>query len=254
MNNSAIAIGIIFVAALLSGLASFFISKFAGRFKRDWTVRENGEPLNAVLSEALERGDAAHVDLNGATDAPLSGVLTPALESANRIARRAAAADTAPIFSADSGFNGAVLEQAADSAYASVDLDAEYDPTTVRTAGNDALTHQGVMLTALDESHEPLHLSIGSAGAEIALQDLAFEANESLIVAGDNLQAQAIGTVCAEKTLIGDRVISLPALLRKYTKDADAEREIAFLLATDALRWILIGVLIAAVVLLRLFG
>lgn len=254
MNNSAIAIVIIFVAALLSGLASFFISKRPRRFNRNWSVRDSGETLNAVLSEALERGVAAHVDFQGGSEAPLSSILTPALESANRIARRTAAADTAPVFSADSGLNGVLLENNVYAGYRAVDLDPEYDPTIVRTAGNDALSHQGVMLTALDESHEPLHLSVGSAGSEIALQDLAFEAKESLIIAGDNLQAQAIGAVSAEKTLIGDRVFSLPVLLRKVGKDAGAGREFAALAVIDALRWGVIVFLVATVVLLRIFG
>lgn len=254
MVLSALSIIIILTAALLTG-ALTFTSTLAKLRRRgsSFTARACGKTLTGALSESLERGDAAHFDLSSGSSAMFSATAIPGLESANQIARRVAAADSAPVFTADDGFGGALLERAVRSGYRAVESDAEYEPTTVRTAGNDAVSHQAVTLTAIDETHEPMHLSVGSAGAEIALQDFSFAANESVLIAGDNLQAQAAGIVAAEETFIGERVFALPALVRKADRTA-GPFALRTLIVMDAMRWIVIAALIIGVVFLRVFG
>ena len=254
MALSALSIIIILAAALLTGALTFtFTLAKLRRGGSSLIARACGKTLTGVLSESLERGDAAHFDLSSGSSAMFSATAIPGLESANRIARRVAAADSAPVFTADDGFGSAVLERAVCSGYRSVVLDAGYEPATVRTAGNDAISHQAVSLTAIDETHEPIHLSVGSAGSEIALQDFSFAANESVLIAGDNLQAQAAGIVAAEETFIGERVYALPALVRKADRTA-GPFALRTLIVMDVLRWIVIAALIASVVFLRVFG
>lgn len=256
MTDAYLPIALILAAALVTGWSSFRFKGIARVGKRD-RVRASGTTLNETLSRSIEHGDAAHLDLNAGGIGMISGAAFAGLKSANRIARRAAFDDVPPIFSSDDGLGGDLLERTVAQGYHAVDLEANYEPTTVRSAGIDPIAHQGVMLTALDETHEPLHLSIGSAGSEIALQDLAFEMGESVLVAGDNLTAQAAGLVSAEEVFVGEQVYSLPTLLRSEKLKSDSARAFGMtsdLKAIDRLRWLFLVGLLAVVVWRLLFG
>ncbi len=256
MTDAYLPLALILVAALVTGWSSFRFKGLA-RFGKRQRVRASGAALRETLSRSIELGDAAHLDLNGGGVGMSSAAAFAGLKSANRIARRAAFDDVPPVFSSDDGIGGELLERTVDQGYRSVDMEAGYEPTTVRSAGIDPVAHQGVMLTALDETHEPLHLSIGSAGSEIALQDLAFESSENVLIAGDNLAAQAAGLVSAEEIFVGEQVYSLPTLLRTEELKSDSERAfgtIASLKAIDRLRWLFLAGLLAAAVWRLIFG
>lgn len=250
MTEQALSIAIILLTAGLSAAILFTMPR--RRSPQRQQLRRSGKILNATLAEALERGDAAHVDISAQLNETNNGTTIPALTVANLVAARSAAADNPPIFTGDDGLTTALTDRAVSAAYHATDLETSYDTTNIRFTAGNPVAHQGTLLTALDETHEPMHLSIGSAGPEIALQDLAFEQRESVLVAGSNLEAQSVALVSAEDTFIGEEVYSLPALLSsENNQDATAD---GALLTMDFLRTLILAGIPLTILLLRLLG
>ena len=79
----------------------------------------------------------------------------------------------------------------------------------------------------------------GSAGpAAAALSDTLYSKGEVLCVGGDDLLAQAVGTISADAVFVGEQYAEIPDSLDHR------EKKNPVLIAADILRWIVIAAVI----------
>ncbi len=172
-----------------------------------------------------------------------------ALASAEKLANRFAGADEPLRVTSNSGTAHALLKEAVSNGIAAAELENEYDPENVEFAGYDRLSHQSTMLSVLEASDAPLHLNVGTPGAAVALQDLMFHEEEAILVAGDDLTAQAAGLATADIVYVGEQLYELTGDLNSAGKSDHVETG---LLVMDVLRYGFIFALIAGALMIFL--
>ena len=206
--------------------------------------------LNSHLIEAYENGSIVQLDVVQADDtSPVNAAAMIALDAAETLSRRFSAADEPPMVTGNSPLIHAIVRDVAAEGFREAGLENEFDAEKIEFAGFDPLIHQAVALSVLEDETMPLHVNIGTIGAEIALQDMMFRGEEAILLAGDDLTGQAVGMVVADDLSIGEELYELPARLRTNHQEQRIEPE---LLAMDALRWVFLAALAAGAVMILL--
>ncbi len=196
------------------------------------------QKLRAQLTRSYEESTPIHLDLYTADDNQLvSPAVLSGLMTAENLSNQLAAADEGLLVTDNAGPLHAFSTDAVKNGLRAADLDQELQDRSPSFAGFDGLSHQASMLGQLDKSTFGLHLNVGSAGAELALQDLMFSNDELILTAGDNLLGQATGLATADEVFVGEQLYELPTA----TASGAVENDIS-LIVMDVLRF---GVLIA---------
>lgn len=206
--------------------------------------------LNSHLIEAYESGSIVHLDAVQPDE--ISAVNTSsliALDAAETLSRRFSAADQSPMMTGNSPLVHTIMRDVAAEGFRRAGLENEFEPEKIEFAGFDPLIHQAVALSVMEDETMPLHVNIGSIGAEIALQDMMYRGEEAILLAGDDLTGQAVGMVVADDLSIGEELFELPSRLRTNQNEHRIEPE---LLTMDVLRWVFLVALAAGAVMILL--
>lgn len=206
--------------------------------------------LNSHLIEAYESGSIVHLDAVQADEtSPVNASSLIALEAAEMLSHRFSAADQSPMVTGNSPLVHTIMRDVAAEGFRKAGLENEFEPEKIEFAGFDSHLHQAVALSVLEDETMPLHVNVGTIGAEIALQDMMFRGEEAILLAGDDLTGQAVGMVVADDLSIGEELFELPARLQVKQNEYRIEPA---LLAMDVLRWVFLAALAAGAVMILL--
>lgn len=206
--------------------------------------------LNSHLIEAYENGSIVHLDaVQPDETSPVNASALIALDAAETLSRRFSAADQSPMMTGNSPLDHTIMRDVAAEGFRRAGLENEFEPEKIEFAGFDPLIHQAAALSVMEDETMPLHVNVGSIGAEIALQDMMYRGEEAILLAGDDLTGQAVGMVVADDLSIGEELFELPSRLRTNQNEHPIEPE---LLAMDVLRWVFLAALAAGAVMILL--
>ena len=127
---------------------------------------------------------------------------------------------------------------------------ADYSSNKVRwyAAGNRSLAYAAAITTMIYDESLSAHVLAGSFGAEIGLvMDTARRAGHKVVAVSDQLEGQAVAYAMTEHVLIGEEIFAAASYL---SKDPNLLVESV---TRDALRWILIAVLLVSMLVIA-FG
>ena len=233
MNPSRFGLILIIATLLIYGLCLFLRNKikFFPLFKND----SNSRKLQLSLSRSIEEGKPIHLDvLNRDESQLINPSALVAMNTSEQLANRFAASDEPPFVTNNSGLVHALTNDAVKMGYQQADLENEFSAASIDFAGFDSLSHQTTMFGLLEETPYAMHLNIGSGGPEIALQDLMFQNEEEIYIAGDSLLGQATGLATADGVFIGEQLYELPIVTQPERKEAAPD---VGLLVMDILRY-----------------
>jgi Domain of unknown function (DUF6754) len=205
--------------------------------------------LRKAIGWVLENGNGIHLSSGsgGVNDARgASGLIS--LVMLHRIIQKSAKSDQLPLATSGDGALTALSQDVLHSSYKAAGSERTYDPAQGQVTGITPFSYvAGTMLATADHPLQA-NLLAGHFGSEAALIADAADRSGQLTVAGsDGLPAQAAFLAAADETLIGEELFAGGA----YLQAGRAHQ--ASLLAQDALRWLIILLILAGVV-LKLLG
>ncbi len=208
--------------------------------------REKDRLLRRQIEASLEYSAPIHLDIGSSSEGGLAGgAALSAAEAAATVSAQMAFADEPWVITAAGGLDTAVEKDTVRSAMEAADYGNSYDPDCTVFTGTGDIEHSAGNSFTLEKEPSALHFTIGSSGpASAALSDTLYSKGEILCVAGDDLLAQAVGTLSADAVFIGEEYTEIPDSLDHKMKNDPA------LIAMDVMRW----VVIAAVVLFAAAG
>lgn len=234
---------------LCLGLILFHI--FRGRNKPEMSLRDIPafRHFRREVDLAVEAGKRLHISLGSGSIQDLQGGASLiGLTILDRCARAASNSDRPPVATCGDGVVNILSQDTLQSTYRSLGTEERFEPTNARLTG---LTPMAYAAGAMPTIHDELinaNVFAGHFGTEIALLTEASERSQSLSVAGtDNLSAQAVLYAASDEPLLGEELYAAGAYLGAGPAHS------ASLQAQDALRWILVAVIVVGAV-LTLFG
>lgn len=202
--------------------------------------KRKARALRSQISNSIEEGSSVHCDISNLDESgAITGGAMVALNTTRKLSSQLSSADE-PLFITNNNSTVTFFEKdAIKNGMKQSGLENEYDPNCSVYAGFSPLSHQSGMISILDGSTSAVHLNMGSFGAEIALQDLAFDSSEGIIAAGESLASQAVAYVTADEPFFGEEIFELPQMVESES-GLDSS-----LIVMDLLRFGLILALIA---------
>ncbi|RPI88046.1 MAG: hypothetical protein EHM41_02780 [Chloroflexi bacterium] len=205
--------------------------------------------LRRAVGLAVEAGARLQVNLgwgNPVSTEFASGLV--GLTVLDRIARAASVSDNPPVATSGEGAHSILSQDTFRSAYGSLGIESQYDPTMGRLVGLTPFGYAAGVLPVIFDEQVSTNAAIGHLTEEVALINDASMRKGNLTIAGsDSLPGQAVIYATAEEPLIGEEVFAGGAYL-----GASPAHE-ASLRSQDILRLILIALLLISA-LGKLFG
>lgn len=207
------------------------------------------QKLRRALGLAVEEGTRLHISLgksNGIT-APSASSLV-ALSTLERIAQLSSISDRPPVASSGDGVISILSQDTLRAAYRMGNALDQYDPNRGRLTGVTPFSYVAGTLPIEHQENVSVNVLVGNLGPEAALLAEASDRERAFTLAAtDSLPGQAVLYAVAEEPLIGEELYALPA----YLQAGPFHR--ASLRSQDALRWLLIGLILVGVI-LKLIG
>lgn len=202
--------------------------------------------LKRAIDLAVEDGSRVHVSLGHADiNGPNSAAALVGLSMLQRITKIAADSDRPPIATTGSASVALLAQDTLRSAYQSMGTLDNYSGSLGRVAGLTPFSYAAGTLSIIRDEHVSANILAGTFGAEIALITGASGGKPILTLAGsDNLPAQAILFATADEQLVGEELFAGGAYV------GAGNMHVASLHAQDAIRWLLIVIIIGS----ALFG
>ncbi len=179
--------------------------------------KEKIDALRHRIANSMEEGAGVHIDIsNSSENAVISGSAQVALQTVRTLSAQLAPADQPLQVTNNQSALTFFSREAVQNGVRQSGLENEFNPDSSVFVGYSPLTHQSGLIAQLKGEQSALHLNIGAFGAEIALQDLAFDNTEGLIAAGENPIAQAVAYGTADESFIGEELFELPEALKPH--------------------------------------
>jgi len=231
--------GLTIVIILLAMVVSVVVTQFIRRRRDLYALREIRAygALPRMVGEAIEANRTVHVALASSGLGAENTLLALAnAELFYQVLRRTVIGTTAPIFSVSEASAVPLAQDTLRRAYESRNLIQHYRVGSVRwyPGGTRSLAFAAALTTTVNEQVGTNVLG-GSFGAELALvTGAAARANQNVIATSDQLEGQAIAYVMSDEVLIGEEVFAGGAYL------GGSAAQVAGVVTTDVLRWLLI--------------
>ncbi len=241
-------IGLALVFLFMALLVAFRVALRA-RPGRELRLIPPYQRLSRSIGEAVEAGRRLHLTLGrGEMTGPRSAAGIVGLTAVDRVSRVAAVADRTPVTTAGTGTLGLLAQGTMHAAFAESRAEERFHPALAQVAGLTPYAYASGAMILADDPDNAATVLLGSFGPEAALIVDAGETHGRLVIAGtDHVPTQAVLYAAAEEPLIGEEVFAAGAYL-----GADPFHN-ASLQAQDAIRWLLIGVMVVGGV-LKLLG
>jgi hypothetical protein len=162
--------------------------------------------------------------------------------------KRASISDRPPVAVTGEAALALLAQDSLQAGFRSVGAAEYYQPTTGRLAGLTPFSSVAATMSMLDDDHVSVAAAIGHFGAEAGLLAEAAERSGTVLLgATGNPAGQAVLYATGAEALIGEELFAAPA----YLSGRPDHR--ASLAVQDALRWLVIAVLLVGA-LLRILG
>ena len=223
--------GIYLVCRLIGGY--FRLTSRAYNREKDLLIRRQ-------IETSLENSAPIHLDIGGSCEGGLAGgAALSAAEATGTVSAQMAFADEPWAITAAGGLDTSLEKDAVRMGMEAADYGTSYDADCSVFTGTGDIGHSSGNSVALEKEPNALHLTIGSAGpASAVLTDTLYSRGEILCIGGDDLLAQAVGTVSADAVFIGEQYMEIPDSLDHKEKKNPA------LIAVDIMRWVVIAAVI----------
>lgn len=225
---------------LLTMVVSVVVAQFIRRRPNLYALRPIPayQTLPQMVGEAVEANRPMHFSLGSASLGGENTLL--ALASAELFyhgAERAAISAVPPLLTVSDPTAIPLGYDMLRQAYRSRDLLGRYRRSSLRwyPAGPRSLAFAAALTAMLGDDRVANNVLVGSFGPELALvADAAARRDQGVLAASDQLQGQAVAYVMADQPLIGEELFAGGAYL------GQSSTQIAGLVATDVLRWLII--------------
>jgi hypothetical protein len=199
---------------------------------------------------AVEAGKRLHISLGrGAFTGLQSGSAYAGLTMLERCARAASISDCPPVATSADPVLMFLSQDTMRSTYRAMGAEGRYDATNGRLVGLTPLAYAAGAMPLIRDEQVSANILAGHFGGEIALLTDAAERSGGLTVAGsDSLPGQAVLFASAEEPLIGEELYAGGAYL------GAGPMHTASLRMQDALRWILIAIILLGAIAKLLIG
>ncbi|MEJ5241692.1 MAG: DUF6754 domain-containing protein [Anaerolineales bacterium] len=236
MTLALLSLFIVLFVALLLPILSLVQRKSPPRFRLIPAFRE----LRRSVDLSIEDGKQVHLSLGRGNLLSLQGASGLAsLGMWRHLAAQAAVGDRPPLITAGEGGLVILSQDTTRTAYRAALAEELYHPLVARLGGLSPFAYAASILPLLQEKRISTHVFLGNFGAESLLLAEAAGRNQAFFVAAsDDLAAQAGLFALAPHPLLGEEIFAAAAYL-----GAGPSHQ-ASLSAQDALRWILILVLL----------
>ena len=238
MQASRVGAVIVLTMALIYLLCRLIIGRTRVVSRAYYRIKD--DLVRKQIAHSLEVSAPIHLDIGNSCEGSLAaGSALSAAEATETVSAQMAFADEPWMITGSGGFMTAFEKDAVQTGMEEADYGSSYDADCAVYTGASGMEHAAGNAAALEMEPSALHLSMGSFGPAAALTDMASTRGEVLCVGGDDLVAQALGTVSADAVFIGEQFVEIPDSLHRM------ERKNPALLAMDILRWVLIAVIAA---------
>lgn len=209
MSSSLSGLIIIIVTIFFYTICLLGKNKFS--FNNLYYEKRKAKSLRSQISNSVEEGTSVHCDISNSDESgAITGGTLMALETTRKLSNQLSSSDEPLFITNNNGIVTFFEKDALKNGMKQSGLENEYDPNCSVYAGFSPLSHQSGMISILDGATSAVHLNMGSFGAEIALQDLAFDSSEGIITAGESLTSQAVAYVTADEPFFGEEIFELP--------------------------------------------
>jgi len=197
--------------------------------------------LYRAIGLSVEDGTRLHASLGrGNLLSARNGATLAALSMLRYLAERTSVSDKPPVATSGDPILSLLAQDTLKAGYQASGAEDLYQPTTGRLSGLSPFSYAAGAMTVVRDEHVSANVLMGNFGAEAALLvESAERVNVPTLGGSDDMAAQAILFAGAQEPLIGEELFAASAYL-----DAGPAHT-ASLTVQDALRWVLILVLLA---------
>jgi hypothetical protein len=201
--------------------------------------------LRRAIGLTVEDGKRLHVALGQSSmtgGSSAAGLV--ALSTLERIASLSMISDRPPIATSGEGSLSILSQDKLRVAYRDSNAIEQYDPDRGRLGGVTPLSYVAGTLPVMRDEQVAGNILVGSFGPEVGLlADAANQQRAFALAATDSLPAQAVLFATAEEPLIGEELFAVPAYLQAGIFHQ------AGLQVQDILRWLVIVIILAGIIL-----
>lgn len=202
--------------------------------------REKNWLIRSRIADSLEESAPIHLDIGNSNEGSLAGgAVLSAAAATETVSAQMAYADEPWVITGSGGLTAVLEKDAVRLGMDAADYGSSFDTDCAVYTGASGMEHIAGNAAALEKAPSALHLSMGGFGPAAALTDTLCRKDEVLMVGGDDLLSQAVGTVSADAVFVGEQFTEIPDSLKRTEKKDPA------LLAMDILRWVIIAAIAA---------
>jgi hypothetical protein len=206
--------------------------------------------IQRSVGMVVEDGSRLHISLGrGSLLTPFGGAALVGLAVLRRLAEITTTSDRPPFTTSGDPVVNLLSQQTLRDAHENTHIEKKFDPNQARLTGLTPFSYAAGALPYIREDEVSTNVLIGNYGIEVALLAEASEREgAALIAATDNLPAQAALYATTPGSLIGEELFAAGA----YQQAGNFHT--ASLVVQDILRWILILVIFAGILIKLLAG
>jgi len=238
--------GLISLIFILIFLGLIILSLVASRNRSGIELRQISAfaKLRRAIGLAVEAGSRLHISLGrGTITGPESAAAFVGLSMLEHMARSASTGDKPPVITTGDPALAILAQDTLKSTYQDIGLIDQYERTSAQLSGVSPFSYSAGALPAVRDKSTATSILVGSFGTEVALLTDGSERSGNLTLAGtDDISAQAILYATAHEPLIGEELYAGGAYVQA------GEVHTASLRAQDAIRWLLVFIILAGIV------
>jgi hypothetical protein len=239
--------GLLSLVFILLFLGMILIFAVAGRDRPGVELRQIPafDKMRRAIELTVEAGSRLHISIgHGGMKGPESASAFVGLSMIEKMTTSASTGDSPPVVTAGDPVLAILAQDTLKSAYRETGLIDQFEPTSSQLAGVTPFSYAAGGMEMVGDKKSSTNFLIGSFGAEVALLTDRSERSGNLTLAGtDNISAQAILYATANEPLIGEELYAGGAYV-----DAGLMHT-ASLRAQDAIRWLLVLVILVGIML-----
>ena len=240
-----IALIVVIVAALMMAVFAFLAQRSPFAFREINSFKL----IRRSISMLVEDGSRLHVSLGrGSLLTPFGAAALAGLSLLRQLAETTSTGDRPPIATTGDGVVNLLAQETLRTAHETIQKEKPFNPDQGRMTGMTPFSYAAGVIPYIGDEQVSTNVLIGNYGVEIALLTEAAEREGAAVVAAsDNLPAQAVLYATTPGSLIGEELFAAGAYHQAGNFHSSS------LVVQDILRWILILVILAGIV-LKLVG
>jgi hypothetical protein len=239
--------GLVSLVFILIFFGLIIISAVAGRNRPGIELRKIPafDKVRRAIELTLETGSRLHISIGrGTITGPESAAAFVGLSMLEKMTTSASTGDSPPIVTTGNPGLAILAQDTLKSSYQEIGLIDQYQPTSCQLSGVTPFSYAAGAIPVVRDKKSSNNILVGDFGMEVALLTDGSERSGNMTLAGtDNISAQAILYATANDILIGEEMYAGGAYVNA------GPIHTASLRAQDAVRWLLVIVILGGILL-----